>query len=166
MRERLRDASIDSYSTPMRLGQPLVGFGLVLVLRSEKEGVKAGDYMYGFTPWEAYTVQPYMEDFPAYTFDMDSLLFLIRKASFRGHDTAAAWVLPGQTIYVSSGASGVGRLEGYITVPDIVRDTHQVHYRLKVETHPMLLEEIKIFPNSFQSDSREVGGGQSMARTH
>ncbi|KAJ6536756.1 hypothetical protein DFH09DRAFT_931115 [Mycena vulgaris] len=71
MRERLRDASIDSYSTPMKLGQPLVGFGLVLVLRSEKEGVKAGDYMYGFTPWEAYTVQPYME---AYTFDMDSLV--------------------------------------------------------------------------------------------
>ncbi len=79
----------------------VIGFGLVLVLRSEKEGIKAGDYMYGQTPWEAYTVQPYIEgnhssfsevterrliipshlgrinfkpeDWPPATFDMDSL---------------------------------------------------------------------------------------------
>lgn len=39
----------------------LVGMGLVVVLRSEKEGLKAGDYMVGFTTWEAYTVQPYVD---------------------------------------------------------------------------------------------------------
>jgi hypothetical protein len=49
----------------------LVGFGLVIVLRSEKEGVKVGDYMYGFTTWEAYTytVQPYS----------DGMLFSLRR---------------------------------------------------------------------------------------
>nr|GAT49637.1 predicted protein [Mycena chlorophos] len=82
MRERLRDPAILTYSTPMVVGQPLVGFGLVQVLRSEKEGVKAGDYMYGFTPWERYTVQPYVDarfdfasvDYPSYTVDMDTLV--------------------------------------------------------------------------------------------
>ncbi|KAJ7637205.1 hypothetical protein B0H17DRAFT_1149536 [Mycena rosella] len=137
MRERIRDASIESYSTPMQVGQPLVGFGLVLVLRSEKEGVKAGDYMYGFTPWEAYTVQPYMDarteykNFPAYTFDMDSLVLQpvpnpegafpwTRYCScigapgltaFIGLEHLAPDAKAGQTIYVSSGASGVGRLK-------------------------------------------------------
>lgn len=43
------------------MASSLAAFGLVVVLRSEKEGVKAGDYMYGLTTWEAYTVQPYVE---------------------------------------------------------------------------------------------------------
>ncbi|KAJ7462119.1 hypothetical protein FB451DRAFT_1353065 [Mycena latifolia] len=135
MRERLRDSSIESYSTPMKVGQPLVGFGLVLVLRSEKEGVKAGDYMYGFTPWEAYTLQPYMDarieytDFPAYTFDMDSLVLQTvpnpqgafpwtRYCSCLGAPGLTAFIglerladaKAGQTVYVSSGASGVGSM--------------------------------------------------------
>ncbi|KAJ7886738.1 hypothetical protein B0H13DRAFT_896904 [Mycena leptocephala] len=136
MRERLRDPSIISYSTPMKLGQPLVGFGLVVVLRSEKEGIKAGDYMYGFTPWEAYTVQPYVDaraqyskDYPAYTFDMDSLVLQpvpdpqgafpwARYCSCLGAPGLTAFIglehvadaKAGQTIYVSAGASGVGSM--------------------------------------------------------
>lgn len=39
----------------------VVGMCLVKVLRSEKEGVEVGDYMYGMTHWELYTVQPYLE---------------------------------------------------------------------------------------------------------
>ena len=39
----------------------LISFGLVVVLRSEKDGVAVGDHMFGMTPWEAYTVQPYIE---------------------------------------------------------------------------------------------------------
>nr|GAT55602.1 predicted protein [Mycena chlorophos] len=137
MRERLRDPSVLTYSTPMVVGQPLVGFGLVQVLRSEKDGVKAGDYMYGFTPWERYTVQPYVDarfdfasaNYPSYTFDMDSLVLQpvpdplgafpwSRFASvlgtpgltaFVGLESVAPDMKAGQTIYVSSGASGVGR---------------------------------------------------------
>ncbi|KAJ7167684.1 hypothetical protein C8R46DRAFT_1093806 [Mycena filopes] len=135
MRERIRDASIVSYSTPMKLGQPLVGFGLVLVVRSEKEGVKEGDYMYGFTTWEAYTAQPYMDarihykDFPEYTFDMDSLVLQrvpnpngafpwTKYCSCIGSPRLTAFIglehvgdaKAGQTVYVSSGASGVGSM--------------------------------------------------------
>lgn len=39
----------------------ILGFGVVVVVRSEKEGFKAGDYLYGLTVWEAYTVQPYVD---------------------------------------------------------------------------------------------------------
>ncbi|KAJ7220688.1 hypothetical protein GGX14DRAFT_431753 [Mycena pura] len=135
MRERLRDPAINTYSTPMKVGQPLVGMALVIVLRSEKEGLRAGEYMVGFTPWEAYTVQPYVDarveykDFPSYTFDMDSLILKPvqdpqgafpwpRFCSCLGVPGMAAYVgiekiadvKPGQTIYVSSGASGVGSM--------------------------------------------------------
>ncbi|KAJ7053776.1 hypothetical protein C8F01DRAFT_1260401 [Mycena amicta] len=138
MRERLRDPSILSYSTPMVVGQPVVGYGLVQVLRSEKDGVKAGDYMYGFTPWENYTVQPYVDarvdfkggNFPPYTFDLDTLVLQqvpnpqgafpwSRFASvlgtpglsaFVGLESVAPDMKAGQTIYVSSGASGVGSM--------------------------------------------------------
>ncbi|KAG6860416.1 hypothetical protein C0995_011410 [Termitomyces sp. Mi166 len=81
IRERMRDPNIDSYTTTFTVGAPLIGPGLVVVLRSEKEGIKPGDYMYGQTPWEAYTVQPYTEgrvafdpkEWAPHTFDMDSL---------------------------------------------------------------------------------------------
>ncbi|KAF7332653.1 ADH-zinc-N domain-containing protein [Mycena kentingensis (nom. inval.)] len=138
MRERMRDVTIPSYSSPMVVGQPLVGFGLVQVLRSEKEGIKAGDYMYGFTPWEYYTVQPYVDGrfdfsaakFPPYTFDMDS--FVLQPvpnpqgafpwsrfcsvlgtpgySAFIGLESVAPDMRAGETIYVSSGASGVGSM--------------------------------------------------------
>ncbi|KAK6980565.1 hypothetical protein R3P38DRAFT_2579786 [Favolaschia claudopus] len=132
MRERMRDSSIASYSSPMKIGQPIVGTGLVVVLRSEKEGVKAGDYMLGYTPWEAYTLQPYVDarvdfkGFPSYTFDMDllalqtvpspigfpwqlycSCLGVPGFAAFVGLDKFGD-VEAGKTIYVSSGASGLG----------------------------------------------------------
>jgi NADPH-dependent curcumin reductase CurA len=45
----------------MNLRFRIIGPGIVVVLRSEKDDVKPGDYMYGQTPWEAYTVQPYVE---------------------------------------------------------------------------------------------------------
>ncbi|KAJ7795326.1 hypothetical protein B0H14DRAFT_2919724 [Mycena olivaceomarginata] len=118
---RTCDPSIISYLTAMKVGQALTGFGL--------DGVKVGDYLYGFTTWEAYLarVELRRED-PQYTIDMDSL-YLRRVpdpegafpwtkyvgclgtpglTAFIGLERVAE-AKPGQTIYVSSGASGVGR---------------------------------------------------------
>ncbi|KAK7039338.1 zinc-type alcohol dehydrogenase-like protein PB24D3.08c [Favolaschia claudopus] len=135
MRERMRELSVPSYSTHAVLGAPLVGFGLVVVLRSEKEGIKPGDRLYGLTPWEAYTVQPYIEgranynpaEAPDYTFDVDALSLQIvpdpkgafpwtRYFSVLGAPGLTAFcgfegcadAKPGETIWVSSGASAVG----------------------------------------------------------
>ncbi|KAF8073464.1 hypothetical protein FPV67DRAFT_1620585 [Lyophyllum atratum] len=137
IRERMRDPSIDSYTTTLTVGAPIIGPGVVVVLRSEKDDVKVGDYMYGQTPWEAYTVQPYLEgrvDFkPAEwapdTFDMDSLALrvvpnpngvypLSKYISVLGTPGLTAFVgfegmveaKEGNTIFVSSGASGVGSM--------------------------------------------------------
>ncbi|KAJ7672838.1 hypothetical protein B0H17DRAFT_1083540 [Mycena rosella] len=137
MRERMRDPEIRSYTTTAIVGAPLVGFGLVVVLRSEKDGIKAGDHMFGMTPFEAYTLQPYIEgrveykesEWPAGTFDMDSLALQVvpdpqgafpwsRYCSILGIPGLSAFAgfeayanaQEGETIFVSSGASGVGSM--------------------------------------------------------
>ncbi|KAJ7328800.1 hypothetical protein DFH08DRAFT_883249 [Mycena albidolilacea] len=135
MRERMRDLCVASYSTHAVLGEPLVSFGLVVVLRSEKEGINPGDHLYGLTTWEVYTVQPYIEGrakynpaaAPDYTFDVDALslqvvpdpkgafpwsrYFTVLGApgltAFCGFEGCAD-AKPGETIYISSGASAVG----------------------------------------------------------
>ncbi|KAJ6521972.1 hypothetical protein DFH09DRAFT_1330864 [Mycena vulgaris] len=135
LRERMRDLSVQSYSTHAVLGAPMVGFVLVVVLRSEKEGVKPGDHMYGLSHWEVYTVQPYMEgrvdfkagNYPDWTGDTDALALnpvpdpkgtypwsryfsalggpgLIVFCGLEAYGNAKK----GETIYISSGASGVG----------------------------------------------------------
>ncbi|KAJ7227450.1 hypothetical protein GGX14DRAFT_419629 [Mycena pura] len=137
MRERMRDPKIPSFTTTLVVGHTVVGFGLVVVLRSEKEGIKVGDHMYGMTPWEAYTVQPYIEgrvdyklaEWPAGTFDMDSLALQVVPdprgafpwsnycsilgipglSAFAGFE-AYADAKEGETVYISSGASGVGSM--------------------------------------------------------
>ncbi|KAJ7187157.1 hypothetical protein C8R46DRAFT_1059018 [Mycena filopes] len=137
MRERMRDLDVASYSTHAVLGEPLVSFGLVVVLRSEKEGIKPGDHLYGLTTWEAYTVQPYVEgrakynaaEAPDYTYDVDALALQIVPdpkgafpwtryftvlgapglTAFCGFEGCAD-AKAGETIYVSSGASAVGIL--------------------------------------------------------
>ncbi|KAL4255917.1 Medium-chain dehydrogenase/reductase [Pleurotus pulmonarius] len=137
LRERMRDPELQSYTTPFIVGAPVIGFGIVVVLRSEKEGIKVGDYMYGQTPWEAYTVQPYIEgridykesDWPPATFDMDSLALqvvpnpggafpLTKYTSLLGTPGLSAFVgfegmaeaEAGKTIFVSAGGSGVGSM--------------------------------------------------------
>jgi len=137
MRERMRDPKIQSYTTSFIVGAPIVGFALVEVLRSEKEGVPVGALMYGQTTWERYTVQPYIEgrvnfkpeDWAPHTFDMDSLALqvvpnpqgafpLSHFSTALGTPGLTAYVgfhglckaKEGETIYVSSGASGVGSM--------------------------------------------------------
>ncbi|KAJ7143341.1 hypothetical protein C8R43DRAFT_1071013 [Mycena crocata] len=112
MRERMRDPSVASYSTHAVLGDPLVSFGLVVVLRSEKEGRFRLflDHLYGLTTWEAYTVQPYIVADPKGAFPW-SRYFTVLGApgltAFCGFEGCAD-AKAGETIYVSSGASAVG----------------------------------------------------------
>ncbi|KAJ7864452.1 hypothetical protein B0H14DRAFT_440336 [Mycena olivaceomarginata] len=135
LRERMRDPSIPSYSTHAVLGAPVVGSVLVVVIRSEKEGVNIGDRMYGLSHWEAYTVQPYVEgrvDFKAgnysdLTIDFDTMglgpvpdpkgaypwsryLGVLGGPGLTAFCGLEAYgdAKKGETIYVSSGASGVG----------------------------------------------------------
>ncbi|KAG6889137.1 hypothetical protein C0995_003497 [Termitomyces sp. Mi166 len=167
MRERMRDPSIDSYTTTFTVGAPhvsgIIGPGLVVVLRSEIEGIQPGDYMYGQTPWEAYTVQPYFEgrvafdpkEWAPHTFDMDSLalqvvpdpkgLYPLSKymsllgipglTGFLGFNSLVE-AKTGDTIFVSSGASGVGsvvvqfaKLEGLKVIASVGSDAKVEYVR-------------------------------------
>ncbi|KAJ7693401.1 hypothetical protein B0H17DRAFT_1199913 [Mycena rosella] len=137
LRERMRDLSVDSYSTHAVVGAPMVGFVLAVVLRSEKEGVNPGDHMLGLSHWEAYTVQPYMEGrvdfkagkYPDWTEDTDAMaLYQVgdpkgiypwsRYFSVLGGPGLTAFCgleaygdpKKGETIYISSGASAVGSI--------------------------------------------------------
>ncbi|KAJ7653206.1 hypothetical protein DFH06DRAFT_1047967 [Mycena polygramma] len=109
MRERMRDPSVDSYSTLFPLGDPVVSFALVVVLRSEKEGINPGDHLYGMSPWQVYTVQPYIED-PQGAFPWSRYLTILGVpglSAFCGFEGCAD-AKEGETIYVSAGASSVG----------------------------------------------------------
>ncbi|KAG6811125.1 hypothetical protein H0H92_008858 [Tricholoma furcatifolium] len=159
----MRDPKIASYTTTLIVGAPIIGPGLVVVLRSEKDGVKVGDYMYGQTPWEAYTVQPYVEgrvtfdpkDWAPDTFDMDSLALqtvpnpnglypLSKYISLLGTPGLTGFVgfqglveaKEGDTIFVSSGASGVGsmvvqlaKLKGLKTIASVGSDAKVEYVR-------------------------------------
>ncbi|KAJ6627985.1 hypothetical protein B0H10DRAFT_2281963 [Mycena sp. CBHHK59/15] len=116
LRERMRDLSVQSYSTHAVVGAPMVGFGLVLVLRSEKEGPSfnflhfvPSDHLYGLTHWEAFTVQPYVPD-PNGAYPWSRYFSALGGpglTAFCGLE-AYADAKKGETIYISSGASGVG----------------------------------------------------------
>ncbi|KAJ6493956.1 hypothetical protein C8R47DRAFT_1184972 [Mycena vitilis] len=109
MRERMRDLSVASYSTHFPLGEPVVSFALVVVLRSEKDGINPGDHLYGMCPWQTYIVQPYIED-PQGAFPWSrylSILGVPGLSAFVGFEGCAD-AKEGETIYVSAGASSVG----------------------------------------------------------
>ncbi|KAF8157830.1 hypothetical protein B0H34DRAFT_706300 [Crassisporium funariophilum] len=57
MRGRMRDPSKKSYNAPFIIGQPLSGYGIGVVVRSELEGVKAGDHIGGFVEHQHYAVK-------------------------------------------------------------------------------------------------------------
>ncbi|KAJ7908844.1 hypothetical protein B0H13DRAFT_2495239 [Mycena leptocephala] len=81
MRERMRDLSVPSYSTHAVLGEPL-------------------DHLYGLTTWETYTgAFPWTRYF--------TVLGAPGLTAFCGFEGCAD-AKPGETIYVSSGASAVG----------------------------------------------------------
>ncbi|KAG6846735.1 hypothetical protein H0H93_012188, partial [Arthromyces matolae] len=47
MRGRMRDASVESYVSAFKMGEPLTGYGVGVVVRSENPKVKKGDHLYG-----------------------------------------------------------------------------------------------------------------------
>lgn len=137
LRERLRDPKKPSYTTPMRLGYAVVGYGISKVLRSEDPKYSPGDYIFAVLPWKLYYVIPWEHakvaepgQWPDYTTDIDAVvnygsikiqkvpgISLTTWAASLGGPGMTAYVSlkehvpdwkPGQTIYVSTGAGAVG----------------------------------------------------------
>lgn len=116
-RGRMRSAERTSYVNAFEIGKPIVGFAVVSVLRSDKEGVRAGDVLYvPEYPFQEFNVLPPSHGFriiqeepgvplSAYI----GVLGMPGQTAFYGLETIGKPV-KGETIYVSSGASAVGSL--------------------------------------------------------
>ncbi|KAJ3556936.1 hypothetical protein NM688_g1753 [Phlebia brevispora] len=56
LRGKMRSPDIPSHSPPFIKGKPLENHGVSVVLRSETPALKAGDHVYGITPFQEYFV--------------------------------------------------------------------------------------------------------------
>ncbi|KAJ7318173.1 hypothetical protein DFH08DRAFT_971639 [Mycena albidolilacea] len=117
LRMRMRDPSVKSYLPPFKIGAPLDGYGVGIVLRSETAGVQVGKYVYGLTILhQEYTVYPELgtlqiiEPHPGL-----SLTAYVTAAGMPGQTAYAAWkeysdAKPGEVAFVTSGAGAVGTI--------------------------------------------------------
>ncbi|KAF7341792.1 NAD P-binding protein [Mycena sanguinolenta] len=62
LRGRMRSPEEKSYAPPFTVGQPIVGYGIGIVLRSENSEVAVGKYVYGgIIPHQEYTIFPNLQ---------------------------------------------------------------------------------------------------------
>ncbi|KAB5590233.1 hypothetical protein CTheo_6336 [Ceratobasidium theobromae] len=113
LRGKMRAPDPKLYETSYRLGEPIWGYAVVSVVRSEKEDVYPEDILYVvYCPFEEYTIIPPNSQFSKIQTDPDislSALANLGETAFYGLEVVAKPV-KGETIYVSSGASAVGSL--------------------------------------------------------
>ncbi|KAG8700280.1 hypothetical protein FRC09_006064 [Ceratobasidium sp. 395] len=125
IRGRMREVTSKSYSSAFKLGEPITGFGLGRVIRSERADVEVGDVFWSSeTPFEEYSVLP--ADHPVQVIKNDANLPLcdfissdvkdeiihmdgnsLGKTAFYGLEFIGQ-PKAGETIYVSTGAGPVG----------------------------------------------------------
>ncbi|KAJ7609806.1 hypothetical protein FB45DRAFT_1066400 [Roridomyces roridus] len=118
MRTRMRSTEEKSYATAFEIGQPLEGFGIGVVLRSENPDVAVGKYLQGrgFLH-QQYFVLPSLP-FGMFFLDRHPALPLTTYVGALGLPGKTAWAgwkdysraKKGETVFVPSGASAVGTM--------------------------------------------------------
>ncbi|KAF9034806.1 hypothetical protein BJ165DRAFT_1409714 [Panaeolus papilionaceus] len=115
MRGRMRDANVESYLPAYTLGQPLNGFGVSVVVRSENPEVQVGDHLYGFfTSHSQYFVAKNLAGLEKidnkYNLPWSNYNGVLgmpgQTAYYAWHEYSHA--KPGETVFVSAGAGPVG----------------------------------------------------------
>ncbi|KAF7292632.1 NAD(P)-binding protein [Mycena indigotica] len=115
LRGRMRSPEKKSYNLPFTLGEPIVGYGIAVVLRSETEEVKPGQYVQGpIVPFQEYAVFPSLTSLVIVDKHPQlPLSVYIGAAGMPGQTAYAGWkehseVKPGEVVFVSTGAGPVG----------------------------------------------------------
>ncbi|KAF8641658.1 hypothetical protein AX14_009854, partial [Amanita brunnescens Koide BX004] len=116
LRGQMRDENIPSYMPPFILGEPLSGFGVGVVLRSEDPGVKVGNHIYGILQHEEYHVYKKNEINSFKVLHNEYRLpwsVFVGAAGMPGKTAYYAWKLfsdakKGETAFVTTGAGPVG----------------------------------------------------------
>ncbi|KAF4572409.1 hypothetical protein EYR36_006913 [Pleurotus pulmonarius] len=116
----MMDQVSNSHVTPFQLGEPLVNYGIGLVLRSEYSEAKPGDHVYGLIPFQEYSVLRNFEN------QIERMRVLkndvglpwsvyLGAAGMPGQTSYMAWkayakAKPGDVAFITSGAGTVGSL--------------------------------------------------------
>lgn len=125
MRNRMRPRDVPGDMPPFSLGESITGFGVAVILRSENPGFQAGQHVYGFMPFQRFSVIPGTssepEGMPALGLQViDNELnlpwrYFVGAAGMTGQ--TAYYGLkdisdpkPGETLYVSAAAGAVGQM--------------------------------------------------------
>ncbi|KAH7924548.1 alcohol dehydrogenase [Leucogyrophana mollusca] len=116
LRGRMRDVSEPSYAPAFELGQPLTNFGIGVVLRSENVAVKTGDHLYGFFPFEQYTIQ-HQANFFTVIRNAENLPWSVYlgAAGMPGQTAYTGWrehadAKKGEMAFITTGAGAVGSM--------------------------------------------------------
>ncbi|KAJ7318830.1 hypothetical protein DFH08DRAFT_1036187 [Mycena albidolilacea] len=101
---------------PFTLGEPIVGFGIGVVMRSDKPEVAAGKYVYGTIPHQQYSIIPDMKDL--ILIEKDPKLpwtVFVGAAGMPGKTAFMGWkefshAKKGETAFITAGAGPVGSM--------------------------------------------------------
>ncbi|KAL1746909.1 hypothetical protein HDZ31DRAFT_80845 [Schizophyllum fasciatum] len=115
MRGRMQAGNFSSYIPPFELGKSMVNYGVGVVVRSDAQGFKAGDHVYGMLPFQNYAalpaaglrVLPNVNNVPWSVY--------IGSVGMPGMTAYSAWkeysqAKPGETAFISTGAGAVGSM--------------------------------------------------------
>ncbi|KAJ6538132.1 hypothetical protein B0H19DRAFT_1181763 [Mycena capillaripes] len=117
MRGRMRGPDVKSYVNGFKLGEPLTGYGVGVVLRSENSEVIPGKYIYGAGfPHQEYFVLPKMDGFVFLEKNPDlPWTVYVGAAGMPGKTAFAGWkefskAKKGETAFITTGAGPVGSM--------------------------------------------------------
>ncbi|PPQ74017.1 hypothetical protein CVT26_006956 [Gymnopilus dilepis] len=116
MRGRMYESDGQSYVPSFVVGQPLNGYGVAVVIRSENSEVKVGDHVHGFIDHAQYSIKQSFEGLEILEnrFNLPWSTFLGALGS-AGKTAFMAWkefskAKQGETVFISTGAGAVGSL--------------------------------------------------------
>ncbi|KAF9479962.1 NAD(P)-binding protein [Pholiota conissans] len=115
MRGRM-SANVKSYIPPFLLGEPITGYGVAVVVRSEHSEIKAGDHVYGTIAHVNYSIRKDLSYLTVFQ-NPDKLPWstFLGVLGMPGKTAFMAWkeysqVKKGETVFVTTGAGPVGSL--------------------------------------------------------
>jgi NADPH-dependent curcumin reductase CurA len=116
LRGRMRDPSIKSYRPAFQLGQPLQNLGVGVVVRSEHPAFNVRDHVYGFFPFEEYSIHTQVEGFSKVenNHNLPWTVF-VGAAGMPGQTAYCGWkeyaeAKKGEVAFITTGAGAVGSL--------------------------------------------------------
>ncbi|KAJ3105423.1 hypothetical protein HK100_003897 [Physocladia obscura] len=122
MRGRMRKPEVASYSAAFTLGQPFMGHGVGIVVKSTSEKFAEGDVVLGILPWGNYVSVPEaaitrkINTADAPDLPHETYLGLLGMPSFTAYAGLVVLGKPkaGETLFVSAAAGAVGQVVGQI----------------------------------------------------